>query len=77
MPLGFVPVRLAGISLQSPGICFDIRSLVYKFCTFNAVRRDCAPVNCGAFLTRRSILFKSEGPYLASRVLKRNHGGGG
>lgn len=47
--VGFVPVRLAGIKLQTPWRWID--SLVNAFnkvCTFNAIRNNNAAINCTA-----------------------------
>jgi hypothetical protein len=47
--VGFVLVRLAGIWRQSPWRCFQIiyfTKKFYKFCTFNAIRKDNAAINC-------------------------------
>jgi hypothetical protein len=48
--VGFVLVRLAGIWLQSPWRCFHIWftsiKKFYKFCTYNAICKDNAAINC-------------------------------
>jgi hypothetical protein len=63
MAVGFVLVRLAGIWLQSPWRCFHV--LIYciktfhKCCTFNAICKDNAAINCISFRHKKKGSFPS------------------